>query len=55
MFPRIHPAMRQHLDWHERMKKLLANPILDALSKQWRDEREHKAHAVAELKLKEVR
>jgi hypothetical protein len=39
------------------MKKLLANPHMDALSKQWRDEREHMAAIVGSLKLnlKEIR
>jgi hypothetical protein len=51
MFPRIHPALRQHLDWHERMRKLLANPVLDTLAAQWRREKEHMARAVDSLKL----
>jgi hypothetical protein len=55
MFPRIHPALRDHFAWLDNMKKLLANPAMDALSKQWRDEREHMARAVESLKLKEIR
>jgi hypothetical protein len=54
MFPRIHPALRDHFAWHEQMKKLLANPVMDALSAQWKRESERMARAVALLKLKEI-
>jgi hypothetical protein len=51
---RTHPAFAAHFEWHERMKKLLANPVMDALSAQWKRERERLARAVALLKLKEI-
>jgi hypothetical protein len=55
MFPPIHPALSAHFTWCDRMKKLVANPVMDTLSKQWRDERERMARAVASLNLKEIR
>jgi hypothetical protein len=39
----IPPALRDALAQHERMKALVANPVMDAVAKQWRDEREHMA------------
>jgi hypothetical protein len=52
---RTHPALRDHFAWLDNMKKLLANPAMDAMAKQWRDERERMARAVASLNLKEIR
>jgi hypothetical protein len=51
----IPDALRQHLDWHERMKRYFANPVMDALSAQLKRDREHMARAVGSLKLKEIR
>jgi hypothetical protein len=50
---RTHPALREHFAWHDKMKKLLANPIMDALSAQWKREKEQMARAVALLQLKD--
>jgi hypothetical protein len=54
MFPRIHPALREHFTWCERMKTLLANPIMDAMAKRLKLEDEQRAALVAAaLNLKE--
>jgi hypothetical protein len=45
--------MRQHLDWLDNMKKLLANPHMDAMAKRLKREHEHMARAVASLNLKD--
>jgi O-acetylhomoserine/O-acetylserine sulfhydrylase-like pyridoxal-dependent enzyme len=48
---RTHPALRQHLDWHERMTKYFSNPTLAVISKQIKRESEQTARAVGSLKL----
>jgi hypothetical protein len=55
MFPRIPDALRQHLDWHERMKRMLANPHMDAMAKRLKLEHDHMARAVASLKQDQAR
>jgi hypothetical protein len=51
----IHPALREHFGWHERMKKLLANPAMDAMAKRLKRERERMASIVAaSLNLKDT-
>jgi hypothetical protein len=51
----IHPALREHFAWTERMKKLLANPAMDALTKRLKNERERMASIVAaSLNLKDI-
>jgi hypothetical protein len=54
---RTNPAMRDHFAWLDNMKKLLANPHMDAISKHLKRERDQMARAVDSLKLnlKEIR
>jgi hypothetical protein len=47
----IPDALRQHLDWHERMKRYFSTPALAEISKQWKRESELMARAVGSLKL----
>jgi hypothetical protein len=55
MFPRIHPALRQHLEWHERMKQYFSTPALAAISKHLKREQDLMARAVASLKQDQTR
>jgi hypothetical protein len=48
---RINPALREHLDWHERMKRYFYTPALAAISKHLKRERDLMARAVGSLKL----
>ena len=47
---KIHPALRQQFDCHERMKRLLANPTFEAMTKRMKREQERLAMAAATLK-----
>jgi hypothetical protein len=47
----IPDALRQHLDWHERMKQYFSTPALAAISKHLKRESELMARAVDTLKL----
>jgi hypothetical protein len=47
---RTHPALRDHFAWLDNMKKLLANPHMDAISKHLKRERDLMARAASSLK-----
>jgi hypothetical protein len=50
MLPRNHPALAQHLAWTASMRELLANPLMTALAKRLKRERERLAIVAALLR-----